>query len=196
MIQPVDRRLQAKQRNRTMNMTEFFLQTHRFRLRPFRSSDAQFMVELNSDPEVIRYTGDGPFDGEDAAKVVVQSLVRQYQERRMGRFLVLDLETGEKVGWCGLKWHPNEQEVDLGYRFFRRHWGKGIATETSLACLDYGFIELGLAKIVAHAEIENAASVRVLEKLGFQKSGPSKYPGLEDGEDFVLLREDYRKHRI
>ncbi len=152
---------------------DFVLRTRRFGLRPHRLEDVPFMVSLNSDPEVVRYTGDVPFERDEQAEQVIRSLMRQYEERKMGRFVVVDLETGERVGWCGLRWFPEERFVDLGYRLFRAHWGRGIATETGQACLDYGFGALGLERIVAYADADNVASVRVLGKLGFSRLGTS-----------------------
>jgi ribosomal-protein-alanine N-acetyltransferase len=176
--------------NSDINMEQFHLQTTRFKIRPFLKTDVAFMMELSSDPEVIRYTGDSSFQNEEEAHTVIASLIAQFQQKRMGRFVVLDRQTEEKLGWCGLKWLENVGAVDLGYRFFRRHWGKGIATETSLACLDYGFNVLGLPEIIAYADLQNGGSVRVLEKMGFKSTGPAIYPGL-NAEGFLLLRDDF-----
>lgn len=146
------------------------LTTERLSLRPFTLNDVQFMFDLNVDPEVVRYTGNSSFKNIEETREVVSSLIQQYTERKMGRFVVSDLKTRERLGWCGLKWLGNEEGIDLGYRFFRRFWGRGLATESSKACLNYGFHVLGLSKIVAHAMTENTASVRVLEKLGFKQT--------------------------
>jgi len=163
------------------------LKTQRLALRPHALTDVAFMLELNSDPEVVRYTGNVPFESEDEARLVIEQLMLQYRERRMGRFVVEDLNTGEKLGWCGLKWHPDKGVADLGYRFHKRHWGKGYATEAGRACLSYGFDELKLPRIVADAEPENLASIHVLEKLGFIQTGPTTCEGrLALG--FLLLR--------
>ena len=57
-------------------------------------------------------------------------------------------------------------EVDLGYRFFKKFWGQKIATESALACIEYGFNTLGLKRIIGRAMKENIASIKVLEKCG------------------------------
>ncbi|XXX73153.1 GNAT family N-acetyltransferase [Sorangium sp. So ce134] len=165
--------------------TPAVLSTERLSLRPHRPSDVPFMMQLNADPEVIRYTGDPAFASEDEARAVIARLARQFEAFRMGRFVVSDRKTGEKLGWCGLRWHEDEGLADLGYRFFRKHWGKGYATEAAAACVRYAFEELGLPRLVAHAMLENAASVRVLEKLGFRRTGPTVFKGLA-AEGFVL----------
>ncbi len=137
------------------------------------------MMELNADPEVIRYTGDVPFVDEREPRAIVERLRRQFEARRMGRFVVLHRVTGEKLGWCGLRWNAAEEVADLGYRFCRRYWGQGFATESSEASIRYGFEELGLDRIVAHAMKANVASVRVLERLGFKQTGHGIFDGFE-----------------
>jgi RimJ/RimL family protein N-acetyltransferase len=171
-------------------MSDFLLRTERLILRPFSYEDVQFMFDLNSDPEVVRYTGNLSFKNIAEAKDLITNLIQQFTEKKMGRFVVTEVKSGERLGWCGLKWHESEQIVDLGYRFFRRHWGKGFASEASRVCLVYGFRELCLKKIAAHAMLENAASVRVLEKLNFKRTGPVNANGL-NAEGFLLLRQDY-----
>ncbi|WP_437874814.1 GNAT family N-acetyltransferase [Sorangium sp. So ce513] len=163
------------------------LSTERLGLRPHRPSDVPFMMDLNSDPEVIRYTGDPAFASEGEARAVVERLMHQFQAFRMGRFVVTHRQTGEKLGWCGLRWHEDIARADLGYRFFREHWGNGYASEAGAACVRYAFEELGLPGLVAHAMLENAASVRVLEKLGFRRTGPTVFKGLA-AEGFELAR--------
>jgi RimJ/RimL family protein N-acetyltransferase len=173
-------------------MEKVFLQTSRFRLRPFVEADVPFLMELNSDPEVMRFTGEVAFDSVEAARNRLSILTSEFLERRMGRFVVVDLKTGEKLGWCGLKWLDDLQVVDLGYRFFRRHWGKGIASETALICLSYGFRSLHLSEIFAYADLKNIASVRVLEKYGFNRIGASSHHGIE-AEEFVLSQRRFEE---
>lgn len=163
------------------------LQTARLLLRPHAPGDAPFMVRLNADPACVRYTGDTAFGHVSEAEAVVAALQRQWAERRMGRFMVVERDTGEPVGWCGLKWHDDAQEVDLGYRFVQDRWGRGYATESSRACIAYAWGPLGLDRLVARAMPENGASVRVLEKLGFRFTGAEVDGGL-DVHAFELLR--------
>jgi RimJ/RimL family protein N-acetyltransferase len=122
----------------------FELLTDRLVLRPHEESDAEFMVSLNTDPEVTRYlystvapaSPPEPLLDLASARRLTHELRRQFRERRMGRFIVLQRVTGERLGWCGLK--PVDADplaADLGYRFLRRSWGQGFATEAArLAC--------------------------------------------------------------
>lgn len=145
----------------------FLIQTARLALRPFAPEDAPYLFELNNDPEVIKYTGDSPFESQQAALEFILQY-DQYQRYGMGRWTVLDKATGDYLGWCGLKYIPSLDEVDVGYRFMKKHWGKGYATESAAACLQYGFEKLGLTRIVGRAIKENVASVRVFEKIGMR----------------------------
>jgi ribosomal-protein-alanine N-acetyltransferase len=142
--------------------------TDRLILRPHTVEDAAYLMALNADPEVVRYTGDGPFASLEGAAVVATSLARQYAERRLGRFVVVERRSGRAIGWCGLRWHDDEGAADLGFRLSRDRWGEGFATEAARACLTYGDA-LGIG-IFARAMPANAASVRVLHKLGFRET--------------------------
>ena len=128
------------------------------------------MYQLNNDPDVVRYTGDGPFVSEVAAREFFRERLKYYEQVGMGRWLVELRATGEILGWCGLKLldadDPQGGSVDLGYRLFQRHWGRGYATEASCACLDYGFGPLALPRILIRVDPANTASLNVAGKLG------------------------------
>lgn len=143
----------------------FIIETPRLLLREFDITDAQAMFLLNADPEVLMFTGDEPYK---SITEVWQFILQydQYKKYKMGRFTVLLKETNEYVGWCGLKYHAETNEVDLGYRFKREKWGRGYATEAATACLKYGFETLKLKRIIGRALKENTASIKILEKIG------------------------------
>lgn len=143
------------------------LETPRLLLRKFLEEDAEFFFELNDDIEVIRYTNDEPFKNIEEARVLITQY-DQYQKYNLGHFSVQLKETNKLLGWCGLKYHPENGETDLGYRFKKIYWNKGYATEASAACLEYGFNKLKLPFIIATAMKENTASIKVLQKLGMQ----------------------------
>ncbi|MEN8249800.1 MAG: GNAT family N-acetyltransferase [Bacteroidota bacterium] len=150
------------------------LETGRLILREFEPSDAKPMFELNSNPEVIKYTGDPPFDSVEAVRGFLKNY-SDYRKNGYGRWAVLLKPENEFIGWCGLK--LNEEDfTDIGFRFFRKHWNKGYATEAAMATLAFGFNELGLDEIIGRVAAENTASVRVLEKINmrFWKHGSCK----------------------
>jgi len=141
--------------------------TERLLLRELTPDDAQHFYDLNTDPLVIQYTGDPPFDDVAAARSFLENY-DQYRNYGYGRWAVVLKETEEWIGWCGLKYEAEYGDTDIGYRFFRKHWGKGYATESAKASLEYGFVNLKLDEIVGRAFKENTASIKVLEKIGMQ----------------------------
>lgn len=151
--------------------------SERLALRPHEPADADFMMALNSDPLVVQYTGDVALADVAEANHVIRSLQRQFAENELGRLVVLDSATGERLGWCGFKWDDEEQVVNLGFRFFRAKWNQGYATEASQACLRWLAAHTEIRTVFANAMPVNVGSVRVLEKLGFEAVGPV----LDDG---------------
>ena len=170
-------------------MEDFQLTTGRLILREFRTSDAGNLYLLNSDPDVIRYTGDPPFKNvSDAYSFLAQ--YNDYKIHGMGRWAVTLKKGDHFVGWCGLK--VNEQNlIDLGYRFFQEHWGKGYATESARACLIHGFHTLKCSEITGRAVIENKASIHVLKKLGMTYWKKDTCKGCEDAAYFKITKKEF-----
>lgn len=153
------------------------LQTPRLYLREFTMDDAQLLVDLNSDPEVIRYTGDHTVDATEAKQVLKDVILPQYPNK-MGRWAVHLKDNDDFIGWSGIKYIESLNEYDLGYRFFKKHWGKGYATESAKSVMEYGLNVLKLKQIVARAAVDNLNSIKVLEKVGLK----FKEEGFEHGE--------------
>ena len=178
----------------SMNIDQFQLttKTHGLILRPHRESDAPFMFHLNSDPEVTKFTGDGALASVDKAVQMIQSLRSQFEEKQMGRFIVINPLTEKPMGWCGLKYLEDLKEVDLGYRFLKEHWGHGYASDTSHTCLQYGFKQLQLKRIIATVIPQNIGSVKVLTKMGLKKVAVV-IDGGEECDRYEITLEDYLK---
>ena len=147
------------------------LRTARLTLRPHRAADAPFMVRLNSDPEVVRWTGDGPLDL-DGARAVIRYLHTRQHPHGMARLIVE--HEGRPIGWCGLRRLEPGEVPDLGYRFLRSVWGRGFATEAAVAVLAHGFTLADVTRVKAEADARNPASVRVMERLGMTCDGHFK----------------------
>ncbi|MES2275854.1 MAG: GNAT family N-acetyltransferase [Bacteroidota bacterium] len=141
------------------------LETERLIMRPFHADDAPGMFELYQDADVIKFTGDVPFKT-IADAVAFITAYDQYEKYQMGRLSVFIKQTGEYIGWCGIKYLADTNEVDLGYRLIKRHRGQGYTTEAARASLDYGFKVLDLDKIIGKAMVDNAPSINVFKKLG------------------------------
>ena len=150
---------------------KIIIETKRLYLREFLIDDGFCLYHLNKDPEVIKYTGDSAFNSVKEATVFIENY-NDYKRNGYGRWAVCLKESHEFIGWSGLKKDTETNEVDLGFRFFKKHWGKGYATEAALACVKYGFLRLNLSEIIGRAHIENNPSIEVLKKcnLKFEKT--------------------------
>jgi [ribosomal protein S5]-alanine N-acetyltransferase len=157
---------------------EIVIETPRLLLRQFTSEDAADLYELNADPEVLRFTGDEAFDTIEEASNFIQNYT-DYKENGFGRWAVKAKESGQFLGWCGLRRHSDGM-VDLGFRFHQKHWGRGYATEAAKACMKYGWNDLGLKQIIGRAAKANTASIRVLEKLGMNYWKDAACDGIMD----------------
>ena len=163
-------------------------------LRRFTVEDAPLIFELNTQPDVLKYLHERTLTGVDDAETVIKEIILpQYTLYGLGRLALVEKETGQFMGWCGLKLRPElNNEVDLGYRMHPAFWGRGLATEAAKACLQYGFNEKGLAAITARAHVNNSASLNIIKKLDFQFVTSEMLDGCPV-ETYTLLREQYRK---
>lgn len=159
------------------------IETERLLLRTFTEHDAELIYQLNQDPEVTRYTLDPARDRDHAKEIIETVILPQYALYNHGRWAVhvkpgADPMAEGFIGWCGLKTRPALNEIDLGYRFMKKAWGRGYATEAAAACLGYGFKNLGIRRILGRALPENKASLKVLEKCGMNYAGEELVEGL------------------
>ncbi len=171
---------------------KYILETERLYLREFELSDAESFFQLNSDPEVIKYTGDPPFSSIESALDFIKSY-DQYQKNGFGRWAVIKKENNEFIGFCGLKKH-DENFVDIGFRFFRKDWNHGYASESALPTLKYGFEELHLKEIIGRSAKENKASIKVLKKLGMEFWKEDECDGIEDSVYYRISNEVFMIH--
>ena len=161
------------------------LETERLYLRQFTPDDASFHFALNSDPLVLQFTGDAAFSSEEGARSFLEQY-DHYEKYGFGRWNCFRKIDGVFIGWCGLKFNE-VQEIDLGYRFFRKEWNKGYATEAANACLDYGFDILKIKRIIGRVHPENSASIQVLKKVGMTYW---KVDACGDDEGFLYYRAE------
>jgi [ribosomal protein S5]-alanine N-acetyltransferase len=171
------------------------LETPRLLLREYSLDDALDLLRLNSDAEIMRFARKTPTVTRSEAEANIVVFQQQYAENGYGRWAVILKTTGEHVGYCGLKHRnaeadPRRDFTDIGYRFERKHWKSGFATEAARACLEFGFEKLNLQRLVGCAPVENKQSIRVLEKIGLKfysnfllDNTPSVW--------YQLWREDY-----
>jgi len=148
------------------------LETERLLFRELLASDTEDIFALDSDPEVVKYTGNKPLTHIDQARQRFEGVRQQYQDFGVGRWAAILKDTNEFIGWAGLKYIQElagrTDNYDLGYRFHKRHWGKGYATESAQAFIRLGFDEMQLQRISAYVDVRHSASAKVLEKCGLR----------------------------
>lgn len=172
------------------------LGTERLVLRRFTDADVDALVELDGDPEVMRFLTGGQATPRDV--VVRERLPKMMRYRTgLGYWVAQARADGGFVGWFGLC--PSDGrpgEAELGYRLRRAVWGSGLATEGALALLRLGFTEFGVRRVTATTMTANVRSRRVLEKVGLSYvrtwfgEWPEYIEGAELGDvDYAVTRE-------
>ncbi|MFL6051763.1 MAG: GNAT family N-acetyltransferase [Actinoallomurus sp.] len=184
-----------------------FLETNRLTLRRFTEADEDNLVELNSDPEVMRFLNGGkPTPREEVRSRILPRFLGYYERfGDLGVWAAEEKATGWFLGWFHFrprKTEPRDGEIELGYRLRRSAWGKGYATEGSRALIHKGFTEQGVERVVAETMTVNVGSRRVLEKAGltlvrtFHPDCLDAIEGSERGEvEYALLRADWERER-
>lgn len=171
------------------------IETPRLLLREWRWEDIEPMAAIYADPEVERQLS--PMSPE-ATEEQIAYFVAHWEYEGFGIWAVEERESGAMIGRVGLLRHldfPEEREpVEVGWTLARSRWGAGLATEGGAASLRYGFERLGLARIISITRPTNLASRRVMEKLGLDHQGETRWRGLEqvyyalDRADWVVGR--------
>jgi RimJ/RimL family protein N-acetyltransferase len=170
------------------------VQTERLDLRPITLDDVGLLVELDSDPEVMRYlTGGKPSTPADVEDVIRSSIGH--------RWIAAERATGDFVGWFGFH-AAGDGEYEVGYRLRRAAWGRGLATEGTRALLALLFDELGATRVFAQTMAVNERSRAVMERCGmryartFHLEWDNPIDGTEHGEvEYELPREDWSTPR-
>jgi RimJ/RimL family protein N-acetyltransferase len=183
-------------------MAEVFVETGRLVLRRFEAGDADLVTGLDSDPEVMRFlTGGRPTPREQVAATVLPRMIASYDRYDgYGIWAAEERASGAFAGWFHLR-PPSEapdgalEVLELGYRLRRAVWGRGYATEGSLALVATAFADPRVHRVIARTMAVNSASRRVMEKAGlrfarsYHESWTDPIPGAEHGEvEYALDR--------
>ena len=181
-----------------MSLSTPTLHTARLRLRPFNDSDANALFAMHSNVFVRRYWDAPPWSERRRAERFITAC-RQIAEEGTGVRLAVDrVSDGAFIGWSGLtRWNPDYRSVSMGYCFDDAAWGQGYATEAARALLQWAFDTLDMNRVQAETDTRNAASARVLEKLGFVREGTFREDCVVNGEVsdswvYGLIRRDWR----
>jgi RimJ/RimL family protein N-acetyltransferase len=162
------------------------LETARLRLRRLTADDAPFILELLNEPSWIRFIGDrGVRTLDDARRYIAEGPAAMYERHGVGLLLVESKGDGDRLGMCGLLRRDALPDLDIGFAFLPRHWGRGYAFESAAAVLEHARRDLGVARILAITSLDNDSSIRLLEKLGLVFQRVLRMPG--DDEELRLF---------
>lgn len=186
-----------------MKLPSVYLVTERLILRRLTEADAGNLLELDSDPEVMRYlTGGIPHTHEEIVTRVLPRFLAYYERyQQYGFWAAIERTSGDFLGWFHFRpYRAAPEEIELGYRLKRSAWGKGYATEGSRALIKKGFTELGVDKIVGDTLAGNARSRRVMEAVGMKLEqsfvcDPDEFPAWSEeerrGVKYVISRAQW-----
>jgi RimJ/RimL family protein N-acetyltransferase len=185
---------------------QVFLETQRLVLRRFTEDDVENLVELDGDPEVMRFINGGKPTPRNAIRDDVLPRFMSYYERFAGYgfWAAIEKAAGAFLGWFHFRPPPDDlvDDVELGYRLRRVAWGRGFATEGSIGLIRKGFTELGVQRVFATTMAVNVASRRVMEKAGlryvqtFHQSWPDPIEGSDRGEvEYALTRAEWMQQQ-
>ncbi|MEL6625728.1 MAG: GNAT family N-acetyltransferase [Bacteroidota bacterium] len=157
---------------------EYILKTQRLGLRNWEMADLEAAVEMNSDPEVMRFF---PKTHDRKASIgMIEKFQKHFDARGFTYFAVDELEGEKALGFVGLFYQEYEAPftpcVDIGWRLRKQFWGKGYAPEAAQACLGFAFSTLDLQVVVATTPSINLPSRRVMEKIGMVYQGEYLHP--------------------
>ena len=149
--------------------------SERIIFRAWHADDVATFHAINSDPQVMRFVADGQGWSISRTQQFIEAASDMLQRSGFCQWALIDRSSGCLIGFCGLV--DTGDIPEIGWRLARDYWGRGLATEAAAAVLDHAQNALGLGRVVATVQTENAASVRVIEKLGmtrdrtFQRGG-------------------------
>ena len=164
------------------------IETERLRLRMLRPEDLSDLISIVGDSQVMTYIGvaGGIALSREEAEDALTKMIAFWKQHGFGRWAVINKSTNHMVGLCGLRLMDDIPE--LFYAFAKDVWRVGLATESAKACLRYGFDELGFDRIVAACRHANAASIRVMEKIGMKYEKDIIYQGV-DAVCYAMTRD-------
>ena len=180
-----------------MTLPTPMLETARLRLRPFTEADLDAIHALHSNPRVLRYWDSPPWKDRGRAQRFIARCKEIEQEGSGARLAIERQADGRFIGWCGVvEWNPDHRSAMLGYCLEESAWGHGFATEAASALLQWAFDVMDLNRVQSETDTRNAASARVLEKLGFVREGMTREDCIVDGEVsdswvYGLLRREW-----
>ena len=161
---------------------KYLFKSERLGFRNWTESDLKELEIMNSDVGVMEHFPKTLTKKEN--EELFEKLKHHYKKHNHTYFATEILVNNEFIGFIGLAYQEYRTEftpaVDIGWRLKKSAWGKGYATEGAKKCLEYGFNELNLSKIIATCTLDNSKSENVMRKIGMKKMGNFKHPELEE----------------
>lgn len=161
-------------------MDNYIFTSKRLGFRNWKTTDIDALYAINADDAVMQYFPSKL--SKEKTKDFIQRMQNQFNKNNFCYFAVALLETQEFIGFIGLSEQTYEADfnpsIDIGWRLSTKFWNKGYATEGAKACLNYGFNQLKLIKIVSVAPKINLPSIAIMQKIGMQKIAEFEHPYL------------------
>ena len=153
------------------------LRTARCDLTTWVAEDWRAVMELTDDPAMMAHISHGkPWTAERCREFVARQIAQQ-DELGFCSWRVTLRDDDGLAGVCGVQPTVAFDGIELTWWVARNHWGQGLASECARAVVDHAFAELGLGRLLAIVDRDNAASVRVAEKLGMTAGDKTDYAG-------------------
>lgn len=158
-------------------MKKYLIKSQNLGMRFITKDDVQLLEDLEKDPAVKEFFSSGPLDHHEIHELV-NDCVDKCKAENLPCFAIFELESGELVGRAYFD-RLKTGETKVGYLFHKKFWGKGYATEVLQSLLDWAQQHIDADHIVAYADKENEASLRVMEKCGMTYYKDERYNGME-----------------
>lgn len=175
------------------------LETPRLILRRLEMRDAPDLFDYSRDPQVAKHVLWDAQTSVSEARAYVRYMLRRYRAGEPASWGIEEKETGRVVGTIGYMWYQRDNNAcEVGYSLARRRWNRGYMTEALAEVLRFSFEELGVHRVEAQHEVENAASGAVMRKCGMRKEGTLRGRLYNKGryvdvDLYAMLREDYAR---
>lgn len=155
------------------------IETEHTRLRPFNEIDIDSLFQIANQKDIFRYfPNPAPWTREKSEKFI-QSQFEHWEKYGFGWWGVEPLDHPELIGWNGLQYLPDTDEIEVGYLLSQEFWGRGWTSEGTIASLRFGFEVVGIDSIIAIVHPDNIASRRVALKSGLFFVDRNNYFGME-----------------
>jgi RimJ/RimL family protein N-acetyltransferase len=149
-------------------MTKPLIKTARLYLRPFIPEDVETFHAIWNDSEVRKFLWDDQPVSIEIAQVAVRVSIELFENQGFGMWVMIHKADDTIIGSCGFRFFADTPEIELLYAILPTYWGQGLTAEAARAVVRYAFEELGFERIIGLANVENAASLRVMEKAGMK----------------------------